>query len=544
MNTDNDVGEPSSPIKSTATSPLFDVEQSTPVAGPGKAGSQSSAGEVRSAGGSTPNAIPTPKGLITCKQCGSNVKDIRKHLKEAHPRDGNKGTRAGKSSDEIVASLLSENSKAKGEVDAFREKNKELSEELRRARDPNNLSEEIERIKLQQNYQETVKNWENWKSADQGPSAVYPPLLPGQATVPSFYASRISTPPVHSQKADCIVISQIPSWNFQQASWSMWWVQMNLFFAFGLLLGLIVVYAHADYVSFLNAGVVPGFIAQLAMPYNATACSRHEMLTNKTPFLGSIDKCRLSPFNRCLVQNGILYKFEFQHAYTCVEQSVIFNGVYAWLWVCIFLMYIFGVPGIVALKEGWNYHPSWVFYPFTGQKMFSMDIYRADLVAVDITQSPAPPLGSPNDDRPFFDKASKRIAPELKDYQLAVQVKTASGYIYYKHWEGLSRIWYKRREGYRYFSKLLFAPVDIDDLKKVRLDHKMINLCLNRKTLLANRDDPAVHVERALRMMEGAEVYQEDYQRLLSKGGSVYRDVAAVCGCILSQDPYKDSLHF
>lgn len=543
MNTDNSVGEPSSPTKSTATSPLFDVEQSTPVAGPGKAGSQSSAGEVGSAGGSVPNGIPTPKGFIECNKCGSHVKDIRKHLREKHPRDENKGTRAGKSSDQIVASLLDENQKAKGDADAFREKNKELSEALRKAKDPNNLTEEMEKIKLQQNYQETSRNWENWKNADQGPTAVYPPPPPAMV-ITKFYAPYTSSPPIHSQKADCITISQIPSWNFHQASWNMGFCMMNIFFVCLFVIGLLVFAAHTEYLWFAESGLVPQFLDEYTMHYNATSCKRHEILTEMKPFMGSLQKCQQDPFARCLVRDGTVFKYHFNSAYTCVESSVPFNGLYAWCWTMYFLMFLFGFPWVVGVYNGWNYHFSWIFYPFNGQKMYSMDIYRADLVAVNITPFPAPPLGSPTDDRPFFDKAAKRIAPELRDYQLAVQVKTASGYIYYKHWEGLSRIWYKRREAYRYFSKLVFAPIDIDDLKKVRLDHKMINLCLNRKTLLANRDDPAVHVERALRMMEGAEAYQEDYQRLLAKGGSVYRDIAAVCGCILSQDPYRDSLHF
>jgi hypothetical protein len=119
------------------------------------------------------------------------------------------------------------------------------------------------------------------------------------------------------------------------------------------------------------------------------------------------------------------------------------------------------------------------------------------------------------------------------DYQLYVETEYEDGSVEMEsEYVGLPAWWYKE------------GVCGTFELKTVRLNAGLLATMLNRRTLIANRDAPELAVEASLRLMQSNPHYQEDYQRLLQDGRSVYRDMALVCGTMITKNVFHNDLHF
>lgn len=134
------------------------------------------------------------------------------------------------------------------------------------------------------------------------------------------------------------------------------------------------------------------------------------------------------------------------------------------------------------------------------------------------------------DARPEMDRNTRFAKQTFATYRVLVEVRTEFGFRYYKDWvEQLPLQWYKS-------SGRTF--------KQVTLNDGLLATALNRKTLLAARGRPEVAIDAMTRLIQANPHYQECYMGLLSDGSSIYRDMALVCGAIVSRDPYHDNAHF
>ena len=137
------------------------------------------------------------------------------------------------------------------------------------------------------------------------------------------------------------------------------------------------------------------------------------------------------------------------------------------------------------------------------------------------------------DMRAEMDRGEALASHDLMDYQLYVETEYEDGSVEMEsEYVGLPAWWYKE------------GVCGTFELKTVRLNAGLLATMLNRRTLIANRDAPELAVEASLRLMQSNPHYQEDYQRLLQDGRSVYRDMALVCGTMITKNVFHDDLHF
>jgi hypothetical protein len=140
-----------------------------------------------------------------------------------------------------------------------------------------------------------------------------------------------------------------------------------------------------------------------------------------------------------------------------------------------------------------------------------------------------PVFNNTDDNRPLFDRAERKARQKAATYTLYVEVRTDQGYRYYRYWPQLPEHWKKQIGG---------------KLRSVDLDLALLPTLLNRRTLVAKSDNPELAFEMALRLMSASPAYQEDYNRLLHEGRSLYRDMALVAGTIVTKSVYHNNLHF
>lgn len=134
------------------------------------------------------------------------------------------------------------------------------------------------------------------------------------------------------------------------------------------------------------------------------------------------------------------------------------------------------------------------------------------------------------DARPEMDRSERFADSDFVEYHIRVEVRTNYGYRYYKSWvKSLPKMWYKENG---------------KTLKNVVLNTGLIATALNRKTLMAGRDHPEVALDTMMRLISSNPHYSESFQRLFLTGSSVYRDMALVCGAIVTRTPYYDHQYF
>lgn len=130
---------------------------------------------------------------------------------------------------------------------------------------------------------------------------------------------------------------------------------------------------------------------------------------------------------------------------------------------------------------------------------------------------------------PDFDAEDKKFAPTFRKYQLAVEYKFMDTVMYSIRSEGFPEQWVS---GSR--------PAL---LKTVVLSEGLISTTINRKTMLGSRGDPAVNLGVMLRLLSANPHYAES-PHYVARGRSIYRDMALVCGAIVTRDPFHDNQHF
>lgn len=130
---------------------------------------------------------------------------------------------------------------------------------------------------------------------------------------------------------------------------------------------------------------------------------------------------------------------------------------------------------------------------------------------------------------PDFDAEDVKYVPVFRKYQLAIEEKTPGGYKYSTKNSKLPPQWGFAR-----------AP---SRLKTVVLSEGLISTTINRKTMVGARDDPAVNLGVMLRLISSNPHYAES-PHYVSRGRSVYRDMALVCGAIVTRDLMHDNQHF
>lgn len=134
------------------------------------------------------------------------------------------------------------------------------------------------------------------------------------------------------------------------------------------------------------------------------------------------------------------------------------------------------------------------------------------------------------DFRPEMDRNTPMARQMVKVYNVRVEVRTNLGFRYYKDWMNtLPSQWFKPNGR---------------TLKQVSINDGLLATALNRKTMMAARDHPEVAIDTMTRLVQANPQYQEDYHALLDTGSSIYRDMALICGAIVSRDPYHSNQHF
>jgi hypothetical protein len=136
------------------------------------------------------------------------------------------------------------------------------------------------------------------------------------------------------------------------------------------------------------------------------------------------------------------------------------------------------------------------------------------------------------DRRPEMDRSERLSFTHNTTYQLLVEIEWKTGFTYQTKCKNLPSYWYITGD----YTKCR--------LKTVELNSGLLATLLNRRTMVATADAPELAVEAALRLMQSSPHYQENYDRLLLEGRSTYRDMALVCGAIVSQNVYHNNLHF
>lgn len=140
-----------------------------------------------------------------------------------------------------------------------------------------------------------------------------------------------------------------------------------------------------------------------------------------------------------------------------------------------------------------------------------------------------------DDRRPEVDRSEHRAKLVRQDYQIAVAISSPEGFRLYRDYKWTYGQWYKRKD---------FGILSDPRLITVRLDNGLMATALNRLTMTQSKKDPTIALESTLRLMKSNSAYQEDYNRLYNKGRSMYRDMALVCGAIVTKDIGHDNIAF
>jgi len=130
---------------------------------------------------------------------------------------------------------------------------------------------------------------------------------------------------------------------------------------------------------------------------------------------------------------------------------------------------------------------------------------------------------------PDFDREDKKYVPKFKQYQLFVETRFFTMRHYQMTADDLSHHWLSDKPGRK--------------LKKVVLSEGLISTALNRKTMIGARINPAENLSTMLRLLSANPHYAEN-PNYIRKGRSIYRDMALVCGAVVTRDVYHDNQHF
>lgn len=193
-----------------------------------------------------------------------------------------------------------------------------------------------------------------------------------------------------------------------------------------------------------------------------------------------------------------------------------------------------------------------LFYTYASYKLKLDQWMHMDYQLVAVQRRRLYEAGIENDRRPAFDRLDKKLDRHLSSYQICVEVyfEHNGRYAYYTHWDTLSGLphqWFKPnyKDSYPwYFGFFSNSLLRVYKLKQVALDETLLRTALNRKTLLASRDKPEVAIDTMIRMMSANPQSCELYNRLLYEGESMYRDMALVCGAIVTRSPHTINQHF
>jgi len=196
-------------------------------------------------------------------------------------------------------------------------------------------------------------------------------------------------------------------------------------------------------------------------------------------------------------------------------------------------------------------------------RKFTNSYLKSELVMIPLKSVKA---RSGRDIRPEFDLEQFCATNDYCDYQICVRHTYSRGFIYqlnatlYPKLSSWSEPGFFKTENYGWWEviKTVCCPPLLiwtlwlflmDDnvptllFKKVRINMGLVSTALNRKTLLGSRSDPAISIATMLRLVAANAHYHDDLA-YIRDGRSVYRDMALVCGVIVSRDPYHDNQHF
>lgn len=141
-----------------------------------------------------------------------------------------------------------------------------------------------------------------------------------------------------------------------------------------------------------------------------------------------------------------------------------------------------------------------------------------------------------SDERPTFDRATRRASKKVRIYQVCIEYKNIRGFNYMfkeKHFKCFFGNIFYPLVGFLTGIKITkFWDLDKRKFVKLHVSESMLSTALNRKTIMAPTTQLAQ--ERAQRMMMDDNTAQEDYERFLRTGRSVYKDTALVAEWLLA----------
>lgn len=209
------------------------------------------------------------------------------------------------------------------------------------------------------------------------------------------------------------------------------------------------------------------------------------------------------------------------NAAVAIEMAVLALLMPTWvaikIFVCLYVV-VFGTTSkrlLLIQRLSYSTHKVFVefFRPaYSELVMFPVRLYKDD-----------------GDFAPEFDREEFKQPTRLVQYQVAVHVKHLGFHYYYLDAQNLPAQWRDERRN--------------DLLKKVVINDGLTATVLNRKTLLGDRKFVRDTLSTTLRLLSANPHYHES-ARYLTKGRSVYRDMALVFGAVVMRSVEEANEHF
>lgn len=503
----------------------------------------------------------------TCNHCGVVTDDIIGHLKSAHPRDGAGGKRrdakgqSGGGKQDVVAKALQDAQKnatdlIKGAQDAANELIKQAKDKVEDLRRPGSDAK-IELENLRAN--EDLDLYKQQRSS----TDTLGKFKAGPVKARLFKTEDVSLP--QDKPADGVLVvgdlrrNEIPHKLYAAAWWTKFWTILGLNLVLFMVMGYVncwmkgieVTVAPLDKAPFhlirdvifhtYRGDYLPngslGWIwwilyVLLSLLLDAAVLGAQVVITTCI-ILWNSPYVQMVKFVADLIileasgnRWGVIWKIA-----TAVVSSMTTGMLFMIITGSILkggyklIRYI--APYMYFFTE-WRFWKKLSNYPPTFEEYMKLPMEK--LIHMRLVLVPVSSIVQSVDHRPEMDRGDRLANTQFVKYQVAVEVKTDTGYRYYRNWvKTLNSHWYKS-------SGL--------SLKKVVLNSGLMATALNRKTMLASRDHPEVALDTMLRLISANSHYQEDYMELYQDGRSVYRDMALVCGAIVTRDVYLDNQHF
>lgn len=443
---------------------------------------------------------------VLCRVCNKEVpKPIIDHLKKAHPRDGKGGggkSKADSSRGDKKSKLINESkADAADKEAAAKDSKKQRMDELKaeiadlkamvaQLKDPNNLKQRIDEIKTQIEFVKIKREVEILLESQDPVNFPKPPITPRPPT--SIYRHGILGLP-KLRPLDGPIEGKIVIGNLKR-------VGIGFFTPFIIFMMLLV---SLSTIIYGNVVIKTALALAQVHPEHDFCLALH--LSDAVELFGFVQVgflfsvlLKVITFVLELFLDST-FRMNLGICFNAYDVSHLLFNLWALFYTIVTLYWIWGLR--LSVKE---------------------------IRLVAIPSDRATPIL--RDDRPLFDRSEKRMHEQtFRHYTLYVEMTTSRETYYFREWD-LPTIW-KKTYGQKLKKNILLSP-------------EMIPIMINRRTLMAKRDDPALALEAAVRLASSCPNYQEDYNALLTDGRSMYRDMALVMGAIVCKDVYHNNLHF